>query len=239
MKIAVLLLATSLVAYVQAMPLGVRIVLWHLRTEQHQSVSDVGVCSMPIALRAVLWRQNAIRLEADAFPDLGVSPSGDLIHEVVAKAADPKLSENLTDAAIYADYRHWAMGLDGISPGDIKRSQFSWISYAFALPVLLSALPGTEDISIDAFNNETVDGVFSFTVKVKDIAVGERALEDNIKKVLGIEGVERLATDVFSSDAVDVKDVAVEDGKVRFSVRPKSGDNGILPESFFFRVKMK
>ena len=49
-----------------------------------------------------------------------------------------------------------------------------------------------------------MDGAFEFTVKLKDIAVGDGALEENLKKVFDIEGSETLSSGEFSSAAVQI-----------------------------------
>ena len=54
-----------------------------------------------------------------------------------------------------------------------------------------------------------------------------------------IEGVEDLATGTFSANAVEVNAAAAEGGKVKFTVTPKKDTEGVMPNRFFFKVKMK
>ena len=62
----------------------------------------------------------------------------------------------------------------------------------------------------------------------------------NLKKVFDIEGTETLASGGvgFSPDNVEVNAAVAENGNVKFTVMPKTG-NGEKPNSFFFRVKMR
>ena len=64
------------------------------------------------------------------------------------------------------------------------------------------------------------------------------ALEANICKVFDIEGVEDLASGMFSADAAKVNAAAAEGGKVKFTVTPV-GTEASRPASFFFKVRMK
>lgn len=50
-----------------------------------------------------------------------------------------------------------------------------------------------------------------------NFAVGDGALEVNIRKVFDIEGAEGLAAGTFSADAVEVNTVVAEGGKVKMT----------------------
>ena len=83
-----------------------------------------------------------------------------------------------------------------------------------------------------------MDGAFEFTVKLKDIAVGDGASEENLKKVFDIEGSETLSSGEFSSAAVQINAAQADNGNVKFTVTPKI-ETGDKPDSFFFKIKMK
>ena len=89
-------------------------------------------------------------------------------------------------------YRTWALGLAGATPYQVKASQNAWLSYALDIDSLIAAAPKEGGVVIDIIENAATDGVFEFTVKIDGIAVGENALEANIRKVLEVEGVEKL-----------------------------------------------
>ena len=160
-------------------------------------------------------------------------------------SADAKLAANITDAAEYAAYRAWALGLEGVTPQQVKGSPNAWLSYALDADVLIAAAPKEGDVVIDTFESAATGEAFEFTVKIDGIEVGDGALEANIRKVFDIEGAEKLVSDGvselgagFSPDNVEVNAAAPENGKVKFSVAPKV-EGGEKPNSFFFRVKMK
>ena len=123
---------------------------------------------------------------------------------------------------------------------EVKESPNAWLSYALDTDGLIAFAPKEGDIVIDTFESVATDGAFEFTVKIDGIAVGDNALEANIRKVFDIEGAEKLASGGagFSSDNVEVNAAAPENGNVKFTVTPKM-ENGEKPDSFFFRVKIK
>jgi hypothetical protein len=157
-------------------------------------------------------------------------------------SADAKLAVNIRTASEYAAYRTWALGLEGVTPEQVKASPNAWLSYALNTATLIAAAPKEGDVVIDTFEGSATDGAFEFAVKLDGITVGENALEVNLKKVFDIEGAETLASGGagFSSDNVEVNTTAPENGNVKFTVTPKVGGEGTRrPTSFFFRVKMK
>ena len=173
----------------------------------------------------------------EAFP---VVTNDSEVAAALAGTVDAKLVENITDAEIYAAFREWALNLEGVTPEEVKASPNAWLSYALNTDKLIIAAPKEGDVVIDTFEIAATEGAFEFTVKIDGIAVGDSALEANLKKVFDVEGAETLASGGagFSSDNVEVNVVAPENGNVKFTVTPKMG-NGEKPDSFFFRVKMK
>ena len=99
-------------------------------------------------------------------------------------------------------------------------------------------MPRDGDVKIETFESSSTDGAFEFTVKLKDIVVGDGALEDNLKKVFDIQGCETLSLGEFSSNAVQINAAQADNGNVKFTVTPKA-EKDEKPTSFFFKVKMK
>jgi hypothetical protein len=195
---------------------------------------------------------NGIKIEymtEDPIPELPSTATADEVAAALGGSADAKLSANITDAANYAAYREWALGVktaDGSAVAGaeaVKNAANAWFSYALDAEKLIANAPVDGDVTIDTFENAATDGAFDFTVNVKDIVVGDGALEANIRLVFDIEGVQNLATGTFSADAVEVNAAAAEGGKVKFTVTPKGEENGAIgssrPTSFFFKARMK
>jgi hypothetical protein len=187
-------------------------------------------------LDLVTWTQ----MPQEPIPELSATATTAEVSAALEGSADAKLIANITDAATYAAYRTWALGLEGITPDAVKASPFAWLSFALDTDALIAAAPKEGAIVIDTFEIAATEGAFEFAVKIDGIAVGDNALEVNLKKVFDIEGAEKLASGGagFSSDNVDVNTAAPENGNVKFTVKPKM-ENGEKPDSFFFRVKMK
>ena len=179
---------------------------------------------------------------SDVIPELDESATAEQVAAVLEGSADAKVVANITTAAEYAAYRVWALGLEGVTQQEVKESPNAWLSYALNTATLIAAAPKEEDVAINAFESAANAGVFEFTVKIDGIAVGDDALEANIRKVFGVEGAEKLASGEagFSPDNVEVNAAAPENGNVKFTVTPNGGGEGARrPTSFFFRVKMK
>jgi hypothetical protein len=185
----------------------------------------------------VTWTPAAV---SDPIPELSTAATATEVSAALEGSADAKLAVNVTDAATYAAYRTWALGLEGVTPEQVKASPNAWLSYALNTAALIAATPKEGDVLIDTFESAVNAGTFEFAVKLDGIEVGANALEVNLKKVFDIEGAETLASGGagFSSDNVDVNTAAPENGNVKFTVMPKM-ENGEKPDSFFFRVKMK
>ena len=185
----------------------------------------------------VAWNPVVI---AEPIPELSDSATAAEVASALAGSADEKLIENITSAAEYAAYREWALSVKGADGAvTVKASPNAWLSYALSCNSLIDAAPRNGDVVIDGIDSAATDGTFGFTVRVKDVAVGGNALEANIRKIFGVEGIEDLNVGTFSSEAVEVKATQVIDGSVRFTVLPKrSGMKNERPSKFFFRVKM-
>ena len=179
---------------------------------------------------------------SDPIPELPAIATATEVTAALEGSADAKLAANIKTAAEYMAYRTWALGLTGVIAQEVKDSPNAWLSYALDTDALITAAPKDGDVVIDTFESTATDGAFEFAVKIDGIAVGDNALEANIRKVFDIEGAEKLVSGEagFSSENVEVNATAPQDGNVKFTVMPNGGGEGARrPTSFFFRVKMK
>ena len=176
----------------------------------------------------------SFKIALDPLPALGENATADDVATILGGVADAKLKVNVADAADYANFRAW-LEAKGIDHNDVAKSLFAWLSYALDTAGLVAAGPKEGDVTIDTFEKSATDGAFDFTVKIDGIAVGENALEANIRKVFDVEGAADLGNGTFSDSAVEINAASPENGKVKFTVAPK-GEN--TPQ-FFFKVKLK
>lgn len=174
----------------------------------------------------------------DFFPELEETTPAEEVAAVLREHADAKLAANITDVKLYAAYRNWVDG-KGIDREAVRESLQAWLSYALDSVALISAAPEEGDLAIESLDPAGDAGRVDFTLKVKDVSVGPDALEENIRKVFGVEGATSLEDKTFSGENVEVKVAQPEAGKVRFTVIPKEDAAGEPPARFFFKVKMK
>ena len=179
----------------------------------------------------------SFKIVLDPLPALGENATAEDIASILGGVADGKLKANIVDAAEYAHFHAW-LEAKSLDHKDAAKSLFAWLSYALDTAGLVAAGPREGDLKIDSFESSSTDGAFEFTVKLKDIAVGYGALEDNLKKVFDIEGREKLSSGEFSSNAVQINAAQADNGNVKFTVTPKA-EKDEKPTSFFFKVKMK
>lgn len=95
-------------------------------------------------------------------------------------------------------------------------------------------------MKIESFSPTSTDGEFEFVVSVRDVnicggSVAIETLKENLKKVLGVEGVARLDEIKLSPDNIEINFDAPVDGKAKFAVTPPANAGN----SFFMRVKVK
>ena len=150
-------------------------------------------------------------------------------------SADAKLTANITDAATYAAYRAWALGLTGVTPDQVKASPNAWLSYALNTAALIAAAPKEGDLKIGGFTQGSLAGVFDLSVSISGIVVGDGATAANLKKVFGVEGAGSLDESEFKEANVDIEFGKPDGGKVKIKVTPKD----MTAKQFFMRVKMK
>lgn len=93
----------------------------------------------------------------------------------------------------------------------------AWVSFATDNAGLLTKMPTDEDLKVEEFKPSATAGSFDFTVSVKDVTIGDKASEDNLKKLFGLEGAESLDFSAFSSEKVSLDFKEPQDGKLKFS----------------------
>ena len=150
-------------------------------------------------------------------------------------SADAKLVANITDAAEYAAYRVWVLGLDGVTAQQVKDSAYAWLSYALDTDALIAAAPKEGDLTIGGFTQGSSAGFFDLSVSISGITVGDNATAANLKKVFGVEGAGSLDESEFKEANVDIEFGKPEGGKVKIKATPKDP----TAKQFFMRVRMK
>ena len=179
----------------------------------------------------------SFKIVLDPLPALGENATAEDVASILGGVVDGKLKANVVEAAEYANFRAW-LEAKGINHNDVTKSLFAWLSYALDTARLIAAEPKDGDVKIETFESSSTGGAFEFTVKLKDIAVGDGAIEANLKKVFDIQGRETLSAGEFSSATVQIDAAQADNGNVKFTVSPKI-ENSNKPNSFFFKVKMK
>ena len=168
----------------------------------------------------------------DPIPELPSSASADEVRAALEGSADAKLQANITDATVYGQYREWAMKIDAET---VKGAANSWISFAVDSAALLEKVPVDGDLKIEEFKPAAAEGVFDFTVSVKDVIVGSGATDANLKKVFGLGGTTRLGTEEFDPDKVALEFGTPVNGKLKFTASPKDK----TAKSFFMKMNVK
>jgi len=189
-----------------------------------ESVSDGEDCAW---LSEVTWTPSPL---PDPIPDLGDTPSATAVAAAVDGAADAKVVANINETN-YNDYRAWAMA---IGAQTVKDSQNAWLSFALNSDKLIDKAPTNGQMRVEKFEPTSTVGSFSFIVSIDDIAVGDDASTENLKKVFGIEGGTTL--DALSSANVDLSFGTPVDGKVKFTAGPN--EKNADAKTFFMKVKM-
>ena len=176
----------------------------------------------------------------DLYPVLDANATVVDVANALGGSVDTNLAKNITSVEMYSNYKEWAFSVKTPSGEEmagveaVMASPNAWLSFALDSDVLIAKAPVDGDVVIDSFEKDSSSGLFEFTVNIKDIGVGNDAIEENLRKVFDIEGTSNLSAD-FSADSVDISVVAPDNGKVKFSVAPIDKSK----RSFFFRVKMK
>ena len=170
-----------------------------------------------------------------AIPLLSSTATPDEVAVVLEDSADEKLRKNISDVKTYTSFRAWALGINGVTPEQVKASPNAWLSYALDTSALIAELPTERDLKICGFTQNSSTKGFDLSFLISGVAVGENVIVANLERVFSIEGAKILGDSEFRSDNVGIEFGKIEDGKVKVRVIPKD-----LTERYFFvRVKMK
>lgn len=189
-------------------------------------------------------------------PELAITATPAEVAAALSGSVDEDLAVNVTNATQYAAYREWALAVkdvDGISVAGaqmVKDSSRAWLSFALGADKLVPDVLTSEDIKIESIKPMGVDGIFALEVSIANVGIGcgvtitdanREAIMENMKKVLDVEGAARLDESEFSSSNVETTFDIPMDGKVRFRVRRRAGNNATwhVATSFFMRVKVQ
>jgi len=168
----------------------------------------------------------------EPIPELPENPTVVDLQSALAGSADGRLLTNITDVVTYNKYREWAMG---IGSADVKSSTNAWASFAVDSAALLEKMLTDEDLKVEEFKASSTVGTFEFTVSVEGVTIGDKASEDNLKKLFGLEGAESLDSSKFSSENVDLDFKTPQNGKLKFTATPVVED----AKCYFMKVKVK
>ena len=160
------------------------------------------------------------------------------IRNSLAQPNDPGLA-NVSDRTTYAAYSEWATSVktaDGkkrAGVAAVAASPNAWMSFALASPKLLDESLSESDLRIQSFESAGAgDGTSLMVLGVKDVAIGEDALPENLKKLFQVEGADTLSDEAFSTSNVSVVFDEPRNGGIAVQATPKSASN-----AFFFRLK--
>ena len=180
-------------------------------------------------LGEVIW---ALSTTEEPIPELKLDAGLEEVLSALKGSADERLSENIMDSATYGEYREWALK---IGAAEVKASPYAWTSFATDSAALLTKMPTDDDLKVEEFKPSATAGSFDFTVSVKDVTIGDKASEDNLKKLFGLEGAESLDSAAFSSENVSLDFKEPQGGKLNFTATPAKKNVG----TFFMKMKVK
>ena len=203
---------------------GPHVLRWMYHKDE--SGSDGDDCAW---LSEVSWEPTQV---AEPIPELPENSTAEHVQSALAGSADSTLLANVTDAATYNAYREWALK---IGAAEVKASSFAWVSFATDSEVLLAKMPTDDDLKVEEFKPSATAGSFDFTVSVEGVTIGDKASEDNLKKLFGLEGTESLDPAAFSSAKVALEFKEPQGGKLKFTAT-SAVDNA---KSFFMKAKVK
>lgn len=98
---------------------------------------------------------------------------------------------------------------------------------------------GDGDIGIESFRRVASGDEFELVVGVDGAQFGEDVAEGVILEVFMVEGGSVLDLGEFSADNVEVVRALVDNGKIKFIIRPKNDLGVIGYNHFFFRVMVR
>ena len=171
---------------------------------------------------------------ADPIPELSATSTAEQVAVALEGSADAKLAANIKTAAEYAAYRTWALGLEGVTPEQVKASPNAWLSYALVTDKLIEGEVTESRLKVTSFKLSGENNLFSIKLKIDDVDVGDAATVENLLKIFAIEGTKELSGDSFSVNNLALDVVQINEGEVEFVVTPREKGS-----SFFFRARMR
>lgn len=188
--------------------------------------------AMPVGVRmAMLGRASVLSAASgSAFPELDGQATPANVAEALSGATDGALTENITDAEAYSEFRSWAVS---VGPASVKTSATAWMSYALGVAALVP-VPEDGDLVIDDAQVDA-DGNLQAVFSLDGVYVSQAALEARLKTVFGVEGSRELDETKFSSDDIVLVLEPTDDGRVRATVTPPPE----AEDAYFMKVKVK
>ena len=188
-------------------------------------------------------------IRCDPIPELsGLATTTDVMNALTGSADRDRLIANVTNVMQYAAYRAWALSITNgtVTAQMVKDSAQAWLSYALGADALIGKEITSNDVHIVFFDVEGGGAIrslcpigFTLEVAIDGVNIGgglvaEEMLNENLKKVLCVEGATELNESAFSSEGLSFTFQRTTDGKAKATVTPVSS-----PPSFFLRVKVK
>lgn len=189
--------------------------------------------AMPLGLRTAIWGMGCVGRNAtanSAFPELGGEATPTSVAEALSGVKDAAVTEHITDAEAYSEFRAWATY---VGTESVKTSNTAWMSYALGADAIVP-VPQEGDLKIDDASVGE-DGKLEAVFSLDGVYVSRVALEERLKTVFGVEGSCTLDSAAFSSDNIYLTLEPTDDGRIRVKVTPppNAGD------SYFMKVKVK
>lgn len=224
---------------------GWHVVRWEYIKDEEDEEDLVG--ENTAWLDNVVWTSTTVPDEPDVpdepatdpIPDLGETPTESQIQKALDGSADMRITSNVTNGVTYNAYREWANKVELPSGGKagaqvVKDSSNAWLSFALDSATLIEIPPQEDDVVIESFAPTSSQGLFDFTVSVKDVEIGSAASVENLKTVFEFEGGASLDPADMSGENVSITFGTPVNGKLRFTAGPKDTNE----RTFFMRMKM-
>jgi len=90
-------------------------------------------------------------------------------------------------------------------------------------------------LKVEEFKPSALPGSFDFTVSVKDVTIGDKASEENLKKLFGLEGAGVLEPSAFTTENVAIDFKVPQNGKLKFTATPAVGN----AKAFYMKMRVK
>lgn len=174
----------------------------------------------------------------DAVPIIPSTASAEIVSESLSGSADKNLIDKVNTGSKYNLYRQWIVD-NLLSHKAVRDSTNAWLSYALDAPGLInkSSAVAKEDFTFAAGSAVAEEpGKMTFDFGIDGVTIGEEA---ELDEVFVITGAETLEESEFTELGVTALFARTSDGKVSVVAEPPKDDNGKIPDTYFFRVKLK